>query len=73
MLKSKMGNDDTSSLMEVNTSQGDLTQGVNQCEPRKQPVQETNGQKEGTQKLLIFPAKGRKNCLTTQSNYYANL
>jgi hypothetical protein len=59
MLESKMGSD-TSSPMEVNTSQGDLAQGVNQCGPRKQPLQEANGQKEDTQKLFISPHKKMK-------------
>jgi hypothetical protein len=54
MSESKVGSD-TSSPMEVSTSQGDPAQGVHQCEPRKQPLQEVSGQKGGTQKLLIAP------------------
>jgi hypothetical protein len=47
MSDSKVGSD-TSSPMEVSTSQGDPAQGVHQCEPRKQPLQEANGQKGGS-------------------------
>jgi arginine-tRNA-protein transferase len=54
MSESRVGSD-TSSPMEVSTSQGDPAQGVHQCEPRKQLLQEANGQKGGTQKLLIAP------------------